>query len=180
MAKLVTASCVYLMFCLGAVASHAATEEEAKSISRLYSAAFDRYPDKGGLNFWIRQFDNGQSLNAIAARFNSSPEFIETYGELSNQAYVETVFQNVLGRAPAQEGVVFFTSRLDDGRTTTSRVLANISESPENVAKTAVVFDTIFEETNGDWCFDIDGDGNADNIRNLYWSVTNWDQSSWQ
>ncbi len=113
--------------------------EDAKSIARLYSAAFDRKPDIGGLNYWIGVYEAGQSLPAIAGGFYKSPEFTTTYGTLSDQQYVEQLYRNVLGRAGEQEGVGFWTNHLSNG-VSRARILAEFASSPENVAKTADMF----------------------------------------
>jgi hypothetical protein len=160
--------------------SHAASEDEVKSLARLYSAAFDRNPDIGGLNFWVDTFDNGRSIREIAVRFNRSPEFIETYGVLSNRAYVEQLYRNVLGREGEEDGIAFFTTGLNVGSTNLSSVLANFASSPENKTKTGTLFNTVSQRADGDWGFDIDGDGGFDNIGALWWNFTSWDKSKWQ
>ena len=113
--------------------------EDAKSIARLYSAAFDRKPDIGGLNYWIGVYEAGESLPAIAGGFYSSPEFTTKYGTLSDQQYVEQLYQNALGRAGEEEGVSFWTNHLSNG-VSRAEILAEFASSPENIAKTADMF----------------------------------------
>jgi len=100
-------------------------------IVRLYFAYFLRIPDYGGLMYWIDQFSNGQSLGAISNSFAGSEEFQQTYGALSNEAFVNLVYQNILGRAPDPGGYAFWVGELNSGRRTRGQVMIGFSESAE-------------------------------------------------
>ncbi|CAN7500145.1 DUF4214 domain-containing protein [Pseudoduganella sp. LjRoot289] len=101
---------------------------------RLYQAAFKRKPDFIGLGFHINSLDNGASLVDVAASFVGSQEFIDTYGTLSNTDFVTLLYANVLGRAPDAGGLAFHVGNLDNARLTRAGVLAQFSDSPENIA----------------------------------------------
>ncbi len=105
-------------------------------VVRLYSAYFLRGPDQGGFDFWVGRVDEGQSLDDISDFFSQSEEFGILYGDKTNAEFVELIYQNVLGRAPDQEGFDFWSGQLDQGLMTRGRVMRNFSESPEFVAKT--------------------------------------------
>lgn len=99
---------------------------------RLYQAAFNRAPDKGGLGFQMHALDSGYSLTAIAQNFIDSPEFSRTYGSLSDSSFVNQLYSNILHRAGEAGGVQFYVQYLGahpDGR---ANVLAGFSDSPEN------------------------------------------------
>jgi hypothetical protein len=113
--------------------------EDARSIARLYSAAFDRIPKFEGLSFWIDSFESGISLLEIAKKFNESPEFVDKYGPLTDREYVEQLFRNVLGREGASGGIDFWEGHLNNA-TPRARVLLEFAESPENISKTALTF----------------------------------------
>ncbi|MGN6696131.1 MAG: fibronectin type III domain-containing protein [Aquihabitans sp.] len=105
-------------------------------VTRLYRAYFLRIPDKGGLTFWIRQRRlNGKKLDAISSSFAGSNEFKTKYGNLSNRAFVELVYQNVLGRPGEKSGVDFWTSRLDRKISSRGQVMTGFSESNEYKTK---------------------------------------------
>jgi hypothetical protein len=105
---------------------------------RLYRAAFDRTPDQTGLGFWIGQLDKDAKLNDIAAGFIGSQEFQQLYGAApSNAEFLSRVYQNVLHRTPDQAGYDFWLDTLDHGGTPRAQVLAQVSESQENVAQVA-------------------------------------------
>lgn len=108
---------------------------------RLYKAAFDRAPDKVGLGFWIGQLDKGSSIDNVAAGFVASQEFQAINGvSPSNQQLVTSLYQHILGRAPDQSGLNFWTKQLESGALDKSHLLINFSESNENkIALTGVV-----------------------------------------
>jgi hypothetical protein len=108
-------------------------------IVRLYSAAFVRIPDYGGLSYWITEYQkapNSTTFTSIASFFASSTEFTTTYGALSNQAFVTLLYQNVLNRSPDSGGLAYWTGLLDSG-TSRGSVLTGFSESAEYQIKTA-------------------------------------------
>lgn len=100
---------------------------------RLYKAAFDRTPDKEGLGFWIGQLDNGSSLASVAAGFVASQEFQTINGVSPNNVQLVTsLYQHILGRAPDQSGLDFWTAQLDGQVLDKSHLLINFAESNEN------------------------------------------------
>ena len=101
---------------------------------RLYKAAFDRVPDTAGLGFQMNALDGGLSLGQVAANFIASPEFVRTYGSLTNTQFVNQLYVNVLDRAGDSAGVAYHLARLDGGAAGRNDVLAGFSESPENQA----------------------------------------------
>jgi len=106
----------------------------AGKVFRLYQAAFNRKPDASGLGFWITAMDNGTSLHTIANDFMASAEFVSLYGaNPSNEAFVTSLYNNVLHRAPDQSGYNFWVTALNNG-TPRANVLIDFSESAENRA----------------------------------------------
>lgn len=126
-----------LSFSDGTLAFDTGAGETAGQAYRIYQAAFDREPDAAGLSYWIQQMDRGASLQEVAVGFVASDEFAETYGSTPfADAFVEQLYQNVLGRSGDPAGVGFWVEILAEGGTAAD-VLAGISESPENVAGVA-------------------------------------------
>ncbi|GGZ06242.1 DUF4214 domain-containing protein [Pseudoduganella plicata] len=103
---------------------------------RLYQAAFDRAPDKGGLGYWLSQQQKGLSLDDVAQNFLQSKEFVERYGVQSNAEFVSTLYHNVLHREGDAGGFAFHVGTLDAGASR-ANVLSTFSESPENQAQVA-------------------------------------------
>ena len=115
--------------------------ETAASVARLYDATFNRLPDGNGLLYWKDQIDHGTSLSTVAAAFASSSEFQNTYGNLSNQAFVDLIYHNVLHRAGDPGGVAFWTNALASGQTNRGDVLLGFSESTEHQVNTVGIID---------------------------------------
>lgn len=99
---------------------------------RLYQAAFNRAPDKGGLGFWINTLDSGSSLAQVANDFVNSSEFQQLYGTSpSSNDLVTAMYHNVLHRVPDAGGMAYWLDQLSHG-TSTSQLLTDFSESAEN------------------------------------------------
>ena len=110
---------------------------------RIYKAAFSRVPDAQGLGYWIAQLDSGMSLTEVSARFLDSTEFKQLYGTgLSNERFLMAVYSNILGRDPDDGGLTWWLDAMrTDPTKTRAKVLADFSESAENLAGT---FDLVF------------------------------------
>jgi uncharacterized delta-60 repeat protein len=108
---------------------------------RLYQAAFDRVPDEGGVGFWMYYIDRGFDIGLVAAGFITSPEFTSLYGpSITNDQFIQLLYQNVLNRDPDAEGYAFWRSAMANeggnyGKAwTRSDVLVLYSDSAENKA----------------------------------------------
>lgn len=114
-----------------------APPEHAAKVARLYDAALDRLPDRGGFEFWVGALQKGEALSSLASGFLASEEFAARFGDASadDDSFVERLYQNVLGRAGEAEGRAFWGDSLDKG-CTRAEVLAAFSESAEHVALT--------------------------------------------
>ena len=106
-------------------------------VFRLYAAALDRDPDKGGFLSWTEALANGAELTSIANGFLNSPEFQSIYGDTTNGEFVTLVYNNVLDREPDPLGYDWWTGVLDSGAMTRPEVLLGFSQSPEFRADTA-------------------------------------------
>lgn len=116
--------------------SHIALDIEGSSSAgaayRLYQAAFDRTPDAAGLGYHIAALDNGWGLGDVATGFINSPEFQSMYGtDISETEFVTLLYNNVLDRAPDEQGLEYHVNRLENGANREA-VLVGFSESPEN------------------------------------------------
>lgn len=113
---------------------HTALEQEAfESFIEMYIAYFNRAPDAVGLAFWGTAFASGMSLEEIAAEFAAQPETLATYPEdLNNLRFVAEVYENVLGRAPDIDGLLFWTEQLDEGIAGRSDFILAVLEGVED------------------------------------------------
>lgn len=116
------------------------TSGDAGQVYRLYKAALDRTPDQSGLGFWIKQLDAGKGdIVWMSANFIASAEFKATYGTpqtVSNTAFVNLVYKNVLGRSPDANGFSYWEGKLAGGYHR-EKLMADFSESAENQANVA-------------------------------------------
>lgn len=102
---------------------------------RLYQAAFNRSPDKDGLNYWIGILDSGVNLKDVANAFELSAEFSTLYGNNPTAGQLITaMYSNVLHRAPDQGGYDYWLHQMDAGAVGKETLLMNFSESAENQA----------------------------------------------
>jgi hypothetical protein len=106
----------------------------AGQVYRLYQAAFARTPDTPGLSHNIRLVDNGLTLQQMSSAFIGSAEFQQKYGtNVTDTAYINALYRNVLGRDADPVGLEGWQARLNDGSWTRTTLLIGFSESPENI-----------------------------------------------
>lgn len=120
-----------------------ANSDIADQIFRLYQATLDRNPDAGGYANWTGKLANKEmSIVEIASGFVNSQEFQNVYGSLSNQEFVTLLYNNVLDRAPDDNGLANWTSQLDGGRSRESVVVgfSNSAEFRQNTEEDANAF----------------------------------------
>jgi len=103
--------------------------------TRLYFAYFDRLPDFGGYTYWSGKLRKGSSLKQASDTFAASSEFANKYGSLSNGAFVDRVYLNVLHRAPDPSGRAYWVGKLNTGSVSRGQVMLSFSESNENITK---------------------------------------------
>ena len=104
-------------------------------VVRLYLAYFNRIPDYGGLSFWVNEFQSGRyTLAAISQNFATSSEFTTTYGALSNSAFVNRLYTDVLGRPADSAGAAYWTNQLDTAARNRGEVMLAFSESSEYIS----------------------------------------------
>jgi hypothetical protein len=108
----------------------------AENVARLYYAALGRAPDVAGLQFWTAQIDGSNvPLANIANAFATAPEFIQKYGSLTDDGFVQQLYQNTLARPADQAGESYWDNVLASGVSRGS-VTLSFAESPENRGNT--------------------------------------------
>ena len=109
-------------------------EEVSSQIYRLYNAAFNRFPDIDGFNYWISKNSSYENTyRQTAASFLQSQEFTNTYGlEMSNTKYINQLYMNVLNRDADSEGERYWLGQLNSNQETREEVLMGFAESAEN------------------------------------------------
>lgn len=131
----------------------------AERVSLLYEAALNRDGaiDLPGLNFYIRVTEENNLTDEFLARdLMTSPEFTDNFGDvttLSNEDFLQRVYNNVLDRDPDMEGFLFYLNLLNDEVITKELALADIAISPENTEASAEILMGLFESSDGQWSF---------------------------
>ncbi|MGF1446766.1 MAG: DUF4214 domain-containing protein [Pikeienuella sp.] len=116
--------------------------DQADEIWRLYRAVLNRTPDELGLRFWDDVVSGGAPLSVITDAFIDSPEFLAAFGGMapSAEAYIDALYNNVLGRDADPEGRSWWIDRFDEG--VDRRVLVEaFADSPEFRELTAEDYD---------------------------------------
>ncbi len=101
--------------------------EMAGPVGRLYYAYFLRQPKEQGLNYWINA---GAGVPVVSDNFASSSEFARRYGSLNNRQFVQLVYRNVLEREAVGNGLDYWTSLLNRGRSR-GQIMVGFSNSDE-------------------------------------------------
>lgn len=111
--------------------------EGAALAYRLYLAALGRTPDEGGLLFHAARLAEGLPARPLAAAFADSLEFAERYGDApEDEAFVEALYLNTLGREADAAGLGFWTDALEAGLPRAGALFA-FADSAEMAARTA-------------------------------------------
>lgn len=97
---------------------------------RLYQATLDRAPDAGGHSYWTGKLADGASYFKVISGFVQSPEFQATYGALSDEAFIELLYNNVMNRGADAGGKAYWLALLGDGASR-ELVVSQFAESPE-------------------------------------------------
>lgn len=88
---------------------------EPADVARLYRTFFGRWPDSGGLRFWVARLRDGASIWSIARSFGGTSEFRARYGAAADGQVVDAAYRNTLGREPDAGGRAYWIGRLGQG-----------------------------------------------------------------
>jgi len=124
----------------------------ANQVFRLYQSALDRTPDPAGHAAWSERIASGElTILEVADSFVRSPEFTQTYANLSNSEFVELLYNNVLDRASDPTGLARWTQDLEQGATR-AELLKGFSQSPEFINSTTIeATHFAINDTASDW-----------------------------
>ena len=109
----------------------------SQKVTAVYVAYYGRAADSIGRDFWSNQLEqtNGD-LSAIIDAFGTSPEAVQRFGTLSNEAAVRTLYRDLFNREPEQEGLDFFVGELAAGRLTLQTIALDILNGAQNTDAT--------------------------------------------
>lgn len=104
--------------------------DPAAQVTRIYLGLFGRAPSAADLEYWVGEMTDGRSINSVASFFARSSEFVELYGDTTDEEFVELVYENVLGRAASADDLEYWLGELERG-VPRHRMFLLFSESPE-------------------------------------------------
>ena len=105
------------------------TEYTTDVVESYYTTYLGRVGDPAGVASWVAKLQAGASEEQVAAAFLSSPEY--TAKNVTDGAFVQSLYENVLSRAGDQAGISSWTQILEAG-TSRSAVAADFIGSPES------------------------------------------------
>jgi hypothetical protein len=104
-----------------------ATQAQLAAVQQLYVGYLGRAGDSAGQQFWANAIANGTAtIKSVATGFTLSAEYKAAYAGLSNDALVDKVYNNVLGRASDAAGKAFWVDALAKGTVTADTLVATI------------------------------------------------------
>jgi len=86
-------------------------------IQRAYIAFFNRPTDVDGLYHWLNYVGSNQDL---LDQFAQSEEYLSDYAGKSDVEIIQTIYQNLFGRAPEPEGLNYWEAQMNAGWVTIS------------------------------------------------------------
>lgn len=85
-----------------------------KFVTFIYRNVLKRDPDSGGLNYWAGEMlENGMTASRLVEEFAKSSEFASA--NISNEEYVERLYETVLGRKSDESGKQYWVSLMNTG-----------------------------------------------------------------
>lgn len=115
-------------------------DDQMGDIARLYQAVLGRAPDRAGLLFWDNLADGDMPTPQMANLFAQSQEFGMRFPGATDQAFVQMVYQNTLGRAGEAAGEAFWLDHMAHGMTR-GEVVAGFADSTEFLVRSAGLTD---------------------------------------
>ncbi len=104
-------------------------------IQKLYITYFNRPADSAGLNYWM---NSSISLKDISNSFSEQTEYASLYAGLSNEKIIINIYQNLFGHIPDYQGLAYWLSEINAGRTTLGTAAFMISGGAKNKDKITI------------------------------------------
>jgi hypothetical protein len=102
-------------------------------VHNAYETGLDREADLSGLSNILTGLNNGLTALQVFQGIAGSAEFQALHGAQTNAAFVGSLYQDGLGRAPDPSGGAYYTGLLNGGASRAS-VLQDLATSPEATA----------------------------------------------
>ena len=106
---------------------------DVATLVRMYSTLFGRAGDEGGLNFWIGMYESGASLSGVADAFIASSEADARYGAMTDEQFIESLYQVAFDRVGQANEVGYWVDGLEAGAIDRGEVLLSFANSAEQI-----------------------------------------------
>lgn len=107
---------------------------DIEQIDLLYEKILGRIPDPSGLAYWVQQINKGANIQDVAQAIAESPEFMQRYGNPSEEQFVEALYEAILNRSPDIQGLSHWVEALVVHGTTEGNLIVDLLLSPESQA----------------------------------------------
>lgn len=122
-------------------------------ISALYIAFFNRAADSDGLIYWTNLGEQAENsgedisdvLKQLAVGFATHPTFTSTYSSMNSEDFVNAIYQNSLGMNGDSEGIAYWSSIINNGKSR-SDMVAEFIDLSLTLDLTAENFPTLSQE----------------------------------
>ncbi len=101
----------------------------AATIHRLYDGILNRNGDLAGTGYWVSRMEKGSTITEVARAMLGSTE-AASLATLSNDGFIEQMYQRILNRSADSAGKTYWTGKLGAG-TSRGELVANIADSAE-------------------------------------------------
>ena len=92
------------------------TSTSLEQVQALYVAYYGRPAEPGGRDYWATRLDaNGGDLNAMINAFGQSQEYLNRFGDMDDAQRIETLYEQLFGRAADEEGRDYYVGVLARG-----------------------------------------------------------------
>jgi FtsP/CotA-like multicopper oxidase with cupredoxin domain len=110
-------------------------EYNTRLVTEQYQSILGRAPDPGGLGMWTAALDGGLRFRMFQSFLYGSSEYrTNRVVNTTNQAYVETLYQRILGRASDPAGSTYWTGQITTGVLSRANVAYAFLSGPERLS----------------------------------------------
>jgi len=114
----------------------------AAQLRDLYQRVLGRDPDSSGVAYWTGRVQAGMRLSDIGAFFYGSPEYFTKVGG-TNDAFVASLYTNILGRTPDDSGRSYWVQQLDAGAATVTVAGGFYASVESRLGRVAALYQTL-------------------------------------
>ena len=111
------------------------------TVYRLYAAILDRVPDSGGWQSYSADLSAGQTIQQLAAAMLQSGEYLASAGDLTNTAFVQRLYGDLLKRPADPGGLATYVGDLNNGLSRAALVAAVVGSGESRLVTAQATHD---------------------------------------